>query len=201
MAWYRTKEFVPCHLVLRLSSCCCSWRLFFASFYLEQISTINAVTQTRVLEASPAMWLVDCLLQHWSSRTISNLGLPNQINLFGCSFAAGSLRKEQNRRFSPSHCVVPTSQAQFMFPLPRPFVLCVRWAGAASFDTTLRQQFDALTNLLEDTHPRVRAVAAKVRAEFSWKFRYFFRDWSDGENGEDLLARNCCFRGSPDTSV
>lgn len=35
-------------------------------------------------------------------------------------------------------------------------------AGAATYDATLQQQFDALTNLLEDGHPQVRAVAAKV---------------------------------------
>lgn len=38
------------------------------------------------------------------------------------------------------------------------------YTGAAAYDATLQQQFDALTNLLEDSYPEVRAVAAKVRA-------------------------------------
>lgn len=36
-------------------------------------------------------------------------------------------------------------------------------AGAAAYDATLQQQFDALTRLLEDGSPQVRAVAGKVR--------------------------------------
>lgn len=38
-------------------------------------------------------------------------------------------------------------------------------AGAASYDATLQQQFVALTDLLEDAHPQVRAVAGKVTGD------------------------------------
>lgn len=31
------------------------------------------------------------------------------------------------------------------------------------YDSVLQQQFDALTTVLEDSHPQVRAVAAKVK--------------------------------------
>ncbi|CAM9531234.1 unnamed protein product [Ectocarpus fasciculatus] len=43
-----------------------------------------------------------------------------------------------------------------VFPLQDPSA-----AGAASYDATLQQQFVALTDLLEDAHPQVRAVAGK----------------------------------------
>lgn len=35
--------------------------------------------------------------------------------------------------------------------------------GAAAYEAVLVQQFDAFAALLEDGHPRVRAVAAKVK--------------------------------------
>lgn len=46
------------------------------------------------------------------------------------------------------------------------FWVCVVFfgTGAAAYEALLQQQFDALTRLLEDGHPQVRAVAAKVRA-------------------------------------
>lgn len=63
------------------------------------------------------------------------------------------------RRKCPVHCIAHP---------PSPFVslfLSIETktrTGAASYDAMLQQQFDALTRLLEDGHPQVRAVAAKV---------------------------------------
>ncbi|CAM9742427.1 unnamed protein product, partial [Pylaiella littoralis] len=55
----------------------------------------------------------------------------------------------------------PSVRAQACQVLVDAFPLQDPSAGAATYDATLQQQFDALTDLLEDGHPQVRAVAAK----------------------------------------
>ncbi|CAM9302189.1 unnamed protein product, partial [Ectocarpus sp. 4 AP-2014] len=55
----------------------------------------------------------------------------------------------------------PSVRAQACQVLVDAFPLQDPSAGAASYDATLQQQFVALTDLLEDAHPQVRAVAGK----------------------------------------